>query len=189
MPLLHSFHLFCSFKYDDISFERGLEHNSLNSPWLALCKWVHFTLFFCNSTPRNSPPAEPHCNTNTHRTRAIQHMIQIHNKSQAPEDGCTNIRNMMSSKYWNNKASDIKLVYLYSNIRPSSINDLKLGHKNILKCLEIMSENIKQFMLFKYFVLIKYLYFYLVAFCVHNNRFKVPKFRHFYKEIKFYWCH
>jgi hypothetical protein len=37
------------------------------------------------------------------------------NKSQAPEDGCTNIRNMLSSKWWNNKASDIKLVYLYSS--------------------------------------------------------------------------
>ena len=38
------------------------------------------------------------------------------NKSQAPEDGCTNIRNMLSSKWWNNKACDIKLVYLYSSI-------------------------------------------------------------------------
>jgi len=34
----------------------------------------------------------------------------IHNKSQAPEDGCINIRNMLSSKYQNNKASDIKLI-------------------------------------------------------------------------------
>ena len=32
------------------------------------------------------------------------------NKSQAPEDGCTNIRNMLSIKQWNNKASDIKLI-------------------------------------------------------------------------------
>jgi hypothetical protein len=45
---------------------------------------------------------------------ALQHMKQIHNKSQAPEDGCTNIRNMLSSKQWNNKTSDIELVYLYS---------------------------------------------------------------------------
>jgi hypothetical protein len=37
-------------------------------------------------------------------------------KSQAPEDGCTNIRNMLSNKQCNNKASDIKLVYLYSII-------------------------------------------------------------------------
>ena len=29
------------------------------------------------------------------------------NKSQAPEDGCINIRNMLSSKQWNNKASAI----------------------------------------------------------------------------------
>jgi len=42
-------------------------------------------------------------------------MKWIHSKPQAPEDGCTNIRNMLSSKWWNNKASDIKLVYLYSN--------------------------------------------------------------------------
>ena len=35
------------------------------------------------------------------------------NKSQAPEDGCINIRNMLSIKYRNNKASDIKLVSLY----------------------------------------------------------------------------
>ena len=41
---------------------------------------------------------EPQRNTNTHRTRAIQPMRQIHNKSQAPEDECTNIRNMLSSK-------------------------------------------------------------------------------------------
>ena len=36
-------------------------------------------------------------------------------KWQAPEDGCTNIWNMLSIKYWNNKASYIKLVYLYSS--------------------------------------------------------------------------
>ena len=39
------------------------------------------------------------------------------NKSQAPEDGCINIRNMLSIKYCNNKASDIKLVSLYSTIK------------------------------------------------------------------------
>ena len=38
------------------------------------------------------------------------------NKSQAPEDGCINIRNMLSIKYWNSKASDIKLVSLYSTV-------------------------------------------------------------------------
>jgi len=32
-------------------------------------------------------------------------------------DGCTNIRNMLSSKWWNNNASDIKLVCVYSTIK------------------------------------------------------------------------
>jgi hypothetical protein len=36
------------------------------------------------------------------------------NKSWTPEDGCINIWNMLSIKYWNKKASDIKLVSLYS---------------------------------------------------------------------------
>jgi len=36
------------------------------------------------------------------------------NKSQAPEDRCNNIRNMLSR---NNKASDIKMVSLYSIIK------------------------------------------------------------------------
>jgi len=36
--------------------------------------------------------------TNTHRTTAIQPMNNSTNKSQAPEDGCINIRNMLSIK-------------------------------------------------------------------------------------------
>jgi len=43
------------------------------------------------------------------------------NKSQAPEDGCINIRNMLSIKQRNNKASYIKLVSLYSTIRSDAI--------------------------------------------------------------------
>jgi len=39
------------------------------------------------------------------------------NNSQASEDGFINIRNTLSSKWWNNKASDIKLVFLYSTIK------------------------------------------------------------------------
>ena len=35
------------------------------------------------------------------------------NKSQAPEDGCINIRNMLSIKWWNNKASGIKFISHY----------------------------------------------------------------------------
>jgi len=48
-------------------------------------------------------------------------------KSQAPEDGCINIRNMLSIKQRNNKASDLKLVSLYSTIKmmhgPINIRD------------------------------------------------------------------
>ena len=43
------------------------------------------------------------------------------NKSQALEDGCINIRNMLSIKQWNEKASDIKLVSLYSTIYSPSL--------------------------------------------------------------------
>ena len=39
------------------------------------------------------------------------------NKSQDPEDGCINVRNMLSIKWWNNKASDIKLFSLYSTTK------------------------------------------------------------------------
>ena len=39
------------------------------------------------------------------------------NKSQVPEDGCINIRNMLGIKWRNNKANDIKLVSLYSTIK------------------------------------------------------------------------
>ena len=48
------------------------------------------------------------------------------NKSQAPEDGCINIRNMLNIKYRNNKASDIKQVSLYSAIYFLSLSPLPL---------------------------------------------------------------
>jgi len=50
------------------------------------------------------------------------------NKSQAPEDGYINIRNMLSIKLWNNKASDIKLASLYStiNMMHGPINIMKM---------------------------------------------------------------
>jgi len=38
-------------------------------------------------------------------------------KSQAPEDGCINVRNILSIKWRNNKASDFKLVSLCSTIK------------------------------------------------------------------------
>jgi len=39
------------------------------------------------------------------------------NKSQAPEDGCINIPNMLNIKLLNNKTSDIKLVSICSTIK------------------------------------------------------------------------
>ena len=41
------------------------------------------------------------------------------NKSQAPEDGSINIRNMLIIKQGNKKASDINFVSLYSTIKSS----------------------------------------------------------------------
>jgi len=57
---------------------------------------------YCSGTMRvgvtNTTPAKPHRNTNTHRTRAIQPTNNSTNNPQAPEDGCINIRNMLSIK-------------------------------------------------------------------------------------------
>jgi len=53
----------------------------------------------------------------------LKHCVQYNpwnnstNKTQVSEDGCINIRNMLSIKWRNNKASDIKLVSLYSTIK------------------------------------------------------------------------
>ena len=76
--------------------------------WLVWCG-IRMQAEACHTTP-----AKPHRNTNTHRTRAINPWNNSTNKSQAPEDGCINIRNMLSIKYWNNKTSNIKLVSLFS---------------------------------------------------------------------------
>jgi hypothetical protein len=62
--------------------------------------------------------------------RCASACITIHNKSQAPEDGCINVWNMLSNKQCNNKASDIKLVYLYWTIKmmkgPINIRSLSI---------------------------------------------------------------
>jgi len=63
-------------------------------------------------------PQPNHNVTPTHIEPEQQNPLNnLTNKSQAPEDGCIIIRNMLSSKQWNNKASDIKLVSLYSTIK------------------------------------------------------------------------
>ena len=65
-----------------------------------------------------TPPQPNHTVTPTH-IEPEQHnpWNNSTNKPQAPEDRCTNIRNMLNIKWRNNKASDIKLVYLYSTIK------------------------------------------------------------------------
>jgi len=54
----------------------------------------------------------------------------------ASEDGCTNIRNMLSSKYWNNKASDIKLVYLF-NYQDDARSNKHKNNKNLSRGSEV----------------------------------------------------
>ena len=65
--------------------------------WLGWCGVVSL----CRLKPASgyhTTPAKPQRNTNTHRT--IQHnpWNNSTNKSQAPEDGCINIRNMLNIK-------------------------------------------------------------------------------------------
>jgi len=55
------------------------------------CRLKQYFSLHMDTTP---PPAEPQRNTKTQRTRAIQPKKNSTNKSQAPEDGCTNIRNL-----------------------------------------------------------------------------------------------
>ena len=65
----------------------------------------------CRLQPDTTPPQPNHTVTPTHiKPEQYNPWNNSSNKSQAPEDGCINIRNMLSSKLWNNKASDIKLV-------------------------------------------------------------------------------
>jgi len=65
-----------------------------------------------------TPPQPNHNVTPTHiEPEQYNPWNNSTNKSQAPQDGCINIRNMLSIKQWNNKASDIKLVSLYSTIK------------------------------------------------------------------------
>ena len=72
----------------------------------------------CFSLYKDTTPPQPnHTITPTHiEPEQYNTWHNSTNKSQAPEDGCTNIRNMLSGKQRNNKASDIKLVDLYLTI-------------------------------------------------------------------------
>jgi len=81
-----------------------------------------------------TPPQPSHNVTITHiEPEQYNQRNNSTNKSQSPEDGCINIQNMLSSKQWNNKASDIKLVSLYSTIK------MMHGPINIRKKLYIVA--------------------------------------------------
>jgi len=94
--------------------------------------WVGVTLWFgwggvvslcglkqCLSLHTDTTPPQPNHNVTPTHIEPYQYnpWNNSTNKSQAPEAGCINIRNMLSIIYWNNKASDIKLVSLYSTIK------------------------------------------------------------------------
>ena len=65
-----------------------------------------------------TPPQPNHNVTPTHiKPEQYNQWNNSTNKSQAPDDGCINIRNLLSIKKRNNKARDIKLVSLYSPIK------------------------------------------------------------------------
>ena len=73
--------------------------------------------------PDTTPPQPNHNVTSTHiEPEQYNPWNDSTNVSQAPEDGCINIGNMLSIKSWNNKVSDIKLVSLYSIITSLEAN-------------------------------------------------------------------
>jgi len=77
----------------------------------------------CFSLHTDTTPPQPNHNVTPTHIEPEQYNPgnNLTNKSQAPENGCIDIRNMLSIKYRNNKASDIKLVSLYSTMIWSAI--------------------------------------------------------------------
>jgi len=81
---------------------------------VSVSRLRHYLSLYTDTTP----PQPNHNVTPTHiEPEQYNPWNNSTNKSQAPENGCINTRNMLSIKQWNNKASDIKLVSLYSTIK------------------------------------------------------------------------
>ena len=81
---------------------------------VSVCRLKHYFNLHTDTTP----PQPYHNVTPTHiEPDQYNPWNNSTNKSQAPEDGCINIRNMLNIIQRNNKASDIKLVSLYSTIK------------------------------------------------------------------------
>jgi len=78
---------------------------------VSICRLKHYSTDttppqpYHNVTPTHIEPDQ--CNPRNNSTH----------KSQAPEEGCINIWYMLSIIWRNNKASDIKLVSLYSTLK------------------------------------------------------------------------
>jgi len=85
---------------------------------LAVVVWYPYAGWGTSVHTDTTPPQPNHNVTPTHiEPQQYNPWNNSTNKSQAPEDGCINIRNMLSIKWWNNKARDIMLVSLYSTIK------------------------------------------------------------------------
>jgi len=108
--------------------------------WFDVC-WCYGVVWLGWSLhPDTTPPQPNHHVTPTHIVpEQYNPWNNSTNKSQVPEDGCINIRNMLSIKSWNNKASDIKLVSLYSTIKmmhgPININYMVVVNSICYWCL------------------------------------------------------
>ena len=78
----------------------------ISSPWQASACYTDTT------------PTQPHRNSNTHRNKNTDQCSDTIEKSQATDDGCINVRNMLSIEEvkQNLITSDIKLVSYSSTI-------------------------------------------------------------------------
>jgi len=93
--------------------------------WFDVC-WCYVVVWLWWCGLRMVPPQPNHNITPIHiEPQQYNPWNNSTNKSQAPEDGCMNIRNMLSIKYRNNILSDIKLVYLYSTMLMMYIYSVK----------------------------------------------------------------
>jgi len=88
---------------------------SCSASFCLRCKNLVFTYAGFSLHTDTTPPQPNHNVTPTHiEPEQYNSWNNSTHKSQTLEDGCINIRNMLSIKKRNNKASDIKLVSLYS---------------------------------------------------------------------------
>ena len=97
---------------------------------VSMCVGVSVWLSACYT---DTTPTQPHRNSNTHiETRTHDQCDDSIEKSQAPDDGCINVRNMLSIEEvkQNIITSDIKLVsYSSTNTSSYSLLYITVLHK------------------------------------------------------------